>query len=274
MAATIFDYNPSLLLPTAFDIFDASLPLPFANMQISAMPMLTAPQQTMQTQMAHMAAFHTGAAGDVSLPTMSPTLVTPLVPLFNRRLSSSSNVSRLMSPPASGIMPVLQDGIMFSDVQFNFSPTISSTTANTMLIPPVSPVAVTFTRHRRNAILVNQPVAPRSPRVKEVMIEEMSPSQSPFSSNRRSRMENSRSPGPYEYPRIISRVYTHEVTDILNSWLEMHRDNPYPSAEDKRHLMHTTGLTKMQLKNWFCNVRRRKMSGAIKRSRSTKKSTQ
>ncbi|KAJ1956205.1 hypothetical protein EC988_001473 [Linderina pennispora] len=251
-------------------------------MQLSTAPGMPETQLSVYAQMArmaHLTAFHTGLNGDVTLPTMPPSLMTPLVPLFNRRISSSSAAPHLMSPPASGITPALQDGVMFSDIPFAFSPIISAEATNPVLVPPVSPTAVAFTRRRRNAILVSRPAGAHRPcSLEKKKMKRLSPSpsppSSPLSGQRQMHREHSRSPGPYEYGRIGSRVYTQEVSNVLNEWLDAHKDDPYPSAEAKRQLMRETGLTKMQLKNWFCNVRRRKLSGAIKRSRSTKKTTQ
>lgn len=50
-----------------------------------------------------------------------------------------------------------------------------------------------------------------------------------------------------------------ETIQILNSWLLNHLNNPYPTAQEKRELLIKTGLTKIQLSNWFINVRRRKI---------------
>lgn len=50
-----------------------------------------------------------------------------------------------------------------------------------------------------------------------------------------------------------------ETVQILNHWLLDHLDNPYPTQQEKRELLIRTGLTKIQLSNWFINVRRRKI---------------
>lgn len=50
-----------------------------------------------------------------------------------------------------------------------------------------------------------------------------------------------------------------ETIQVLNSWLLNHLNNPYPTAQEKRELLIKTGLTKIQLSNWFINVRRRKI---------------
>lgn len=50
-----------------------------------------------------------------------------------------------------------------------------------------------------------------------------------------------------------------ETIQILNQWLLDHLHNPYPTQQEKRELLIKTGLTKIQLSNWFINVRRRKI---------------
>lgn len=50
-----------------------------------------------------------------------------------------------------------------------------------------------------------------------------------------------------------------ETVDILNNWLLTHLHNPYPTSQEKRELLIQTGLTKIQLSNWFINQRRRKI---------------
>ncbi|KAJ2407739.1 hypothetical protein GGI10_004952 [Coemansia sp. RSA 2530] len=65
--------------------------------------------------------------------------------------------------------------------------------------------------------------------------------------------------------RKSTKGYSARVNNILEDWAANNRTNPYPSLQDKLKLMRETGLTKMQLKNWFCNVRRRKLPGTIRR---------
>lgn len=50
-----------------------------------------------------------------------------------------------------------------------------------------------------------------------------------------------------------------ETVQVLNTWLLNHLNNPYPTQQEKRELLIKTGLTKIQLSNWFINVRRRKI---------------
>ena len=64
--------------------------------------------------------------------------------------------------------------------------------------------------------------------------------------------------------KIISRKHCRynlpkDCVTILNDWLMDHLHNPYPTAQEKRELLIKTGLTKIQLSNWFINQRRRKI---------------
>ena len=44
---------------------------------------------------------------------------------------------------------------------------------------------------------------------------------------------------------------------ILKLWFLVHQADPYPTKEEKEKLMRETGLSKVQLKNWFSNIRKR-----------------
>ncbi|TID12824.1 Homeobox protein TGIF1 [Venturia nashicola] len=44
---------------------------------------------------------------------------------------------------------------------------------------------------------------------------------------------------------------------ILKDWMDQHRDNPYPTEEEKDELKTLTGLKSGQISNWFANTRRR-----------------
>ncbi|KAJ2489965.1 hypothetical protein IWW47_005198, partial [Coemansia sp. RSA 2052] len=59
--------------------------------------------------------------------------------------------------------------------------------------------------------------------------------------------------------------YSTRVNNILDEWTARNKANPYPTPQDKLRLMRETGLTKMQLKNWLCNIRRRKLPNTIRR---------
>lgn len=60
---------------------------------------------------------------------------------------------------------------------------------------------------------------------------------------------------------------TKESTKILQNWLKLHRNNPYPSKTEKVMLAYSTRMTITQISNWFGNARRR-----IKQQKSCDKS--
>ena len=63
----------------------------------------------------------------------------------------------------------------------------------------------------------------------------------------------------FSYPKAVRKV--------LREWLHKHLTNPYPSEEEKLELAEKTGLTVLQLNNWFINSRRRKFKSLIDKSR-------
>ncbi|MEN2499540.1 MAG: DNA binding [Marteilia pararefringens] len=48
-----------------------------------------------------------------------------------------------------------------------------------------------------------------------------------------------------------------EASELLLNWLSNNRGNPYPSDSEKDELRKSTGLTMVQINNWFTNARRR-----------------
>ncbi|KAH3684414.1 hypothetical protein WICPIJ_004600 [Wickerhamomyces pijperi] len=50
-----------------------------------------------------------------------------------------------------------------------------------------------------------------------------------------------------------------ETIKILNEWILRNIDNPYPNHSQKRILLDRTGLSNVQLSNWFINKRRRRI---------------
>ena len=67
----------------------------------------------------------------------------------------------------------------------------------------------------------------------------------------------------YRIP-ITTIVKTHqkkggclEGSDVLKSWLKKNLDKPYPSKEQLAKFVESTGLTNIQINNWFSNARRR-----------------
>ena len=59
----------------------------------------------------------------------------------------------------------------------------------------------------------------------------------------------------FSYPKAVRKV--------LREWLHKNLTNPYPSEEEKLELAEKTGLTVLQLNNWFINARRREFKSLI-----------
>ncbi|KAM3964611.1 uncharacterized protein ACR2FA_000999 [Aphomia sociella] len=57
--------------------------------------------------------------------------------------------------------------------------------------------------------------------------------------------------------RPQKRLFTPEIKRYLKDWLVRRRDNPYPNRDEKKYLSHETGLTYIQICNWFANWRRK-----------------
>ncbi|XP_034234362.1 iroquois-class homeodomain protein IRX-1 [Thrips palmi] len=57
--------------------------------------------------------------------------------------------------------------------------------------------------------------------------------------------------------RPVKRLFTPDIKKMLKGWLVRRRDNPYPSRAEKEALATRTGLTYMQVCNWFANWRRK-----------------
>ncbi|KAL3281242.1 hypothetical protein HHI36_004456 [Cryptolaemus montrouzieri] len=60
-----------------------------------------------------------------------------------------------------------------------------------------------------------------------------------------------------EEKRPPKRLFTPEIKRYLKDWLVRRRDNPYPNREEKKLLAVQTGLTYIQVCNWFANWRRK-----------------
>jgi len=52
-------------------------------------------------------------------------------------------------------------------------------------------------------------------------------------------------------------IFPKQATNILRAWLFQNLTHPYPSEEQKKQLSQQTGLTILQVNNWFINARRR-----------------
>ncbi|XP_041979788.1 homeobox protein Mohawk [Aricia agestis] len=57
--------------------------------------------------------------------------------------------------------------------------------------------------------------------------------------------------------RPQKRLFTPEIKRYLKDWLVRRRENPYPNREEKKQLSRETGLTYIQICNWFANWRRK-----------------
>ncbi|XP_069023843.1 homeobox protein Meis1a isoform X1 [Embiotoca jacksoni] len=61
-------------------------------------------------------------------------------------------------------------------------------------------------------------------------------------------------------------IFPKVATNILRAWLFQHLTHPYPSEEQKKQLAQDTGLTVLQVNNWFINARRRIVQPMIDQS--------
>ncbi|XP_067006780.2 homeobox protein Mohawk isoform X2 [Anabrus simplex] len=74
---------------------------------------------------------------------------------------------------------------------------------------------------------------------------------------------------PFEDHRHTKRLFTPEIKRFLKGWLVRRRDNPYPNRDEKKGLAVQTGLTYIQICNWFANWRRKlKNAGSEARQRT------
>ncbi|RMX36478.1 hypothetical protein pdam_00010040 [Pocillopora damicornis] len=67
-------------------------------------------------------------------------------------------------------------------------------------------------------------------------------------------------------------IFPKAATNIMKAWLFQHLTHPYPSEEQKRSLAQETGLTILQVNNWFINARRRIVQPMIDASNRAGKS--
>ncbi|CAG5090152.1 Oidioi.mRNA.OKI2018_I69.PAR.g12479.t2.cds [Oikopleura dioica] len=76
----------------------------------------------------------------------------------------------------------------------------------------------------------------------------------PSSSSKRVKKEDKDDKKPQPKKRGI---FPKQATNILRAWLFQNLTHPYPSEEQKKNLSQQTGLTILQVNNWFINARRR-----------------
>jgi hypothetical protein len=55
------------------------------------------------------------------------------------------------------------------------------------------------------------------------------------------------------------------AVDILKTWFYEHINYPYPTAEERAYLSEITGLTHLQITNWFTNERKRKWTPKMRK---------
>ncbi|XP_070576425.1 homeobox protein Meis1-like isoform X4 [Ptychodera flava] len=67
-------------------------------------------------------------------------------------------------------------------------------------------------------------------------------------------------------------IFPKAATNIMRAWLFQHLTHPYPSEEQKKQLAQDTGLTILQVNNWFINARRRIVQPMIDQSNRAGKS--
>lgn len=69
--------------------------------------------------------------------------------------------------------------------------------------------------------------------------------------------------------RPQKRLFTPEIKRYLKDWLVRRRENPYPNREEKKYLSRETGLTYIQICNWFANWRRKLKNVNVDRNEQT-----
>ncbi|XP_061685407.1 homeobox protein Meis1a isoform X4 [Syngnathoides biaculeatus] len=78
----------------------------------------------------------------------------------------------------------------------------------------------------------------------------------------------------HERPRHKKRgVFPKAATNILRAWLFQHLVHPYPCEDEKKQLSHDTGLTILQVNNWFINARRRIVQPILDQNNQTEGQT-
>uniref|UniRef100_A0A915C704 Homeobox protein unc-62 n=1 Tax=Parascaris univalens TaxID=6257 RepID=A0A915C704_PARUN len=66
--------------------------------------------------------------------------------------------------------------------------------------------------------------------------------------------------------RKVPKVFSKEAITKFRAWLFQNLTHPYPSEDQKKQLAHETGLTILQVNNWFINARRRIVQPMIDQS--------
>lgn len=71
---------------------------------------------------------------------------------------------------------------------------------------------------------------------------------------------------PCKKPQKKRGIFPKQATNIMRAWLFQNLTHPYPSEEQKKTLAGQTGLTILQVNNWFINARRRIVQPMIDQS--------
>ncbi|XP_077967735.1 homeobox protein Meis1-like isoform X2 [Styela clava] len=71
---------------------------------------------------------------------------------------------------------------------------------------------------------------------------------------------------PCKKPQKKRGIFPKQATNIMRAWLFQNLTHPYPSEEQKKSLASQTGLTILQVNNWFINARRRIVQPMIDQS--------
>lgn len=62
-------------------------------------------------------------------------------------------------------------------------------------------------------------------------------------------------PNSEDYWKAVGRQYENNPRQVLQEWMLQHFDKPYPSGDDKKLLADITGMSQVQVSNWFINCR-------------------
>lgn len=71
-------------------------------------------------------------------------------------------------------------------------------------------------------------------------------------------VSESAGPSAPSLPPKVGTRFSKESARVLRQWLDTHQSHPFPSREDNEMLQRFTGLSKVQIKTWFANARRRR----------------
>lgn len=79
----------------------------------------------------------------------------------------------------------------------------------------------------------------------------------PSGGNKRAKTNNSSGVGSNKNGKKQKHFLPQHAVQYLKEWFYEHLDHPYPSADQKDSLSKRTGLTYLQVSNWFTNTRKR-----------------